>query len=101
MIQCYKSRLLPEGFSQKYEKDYDETFTSIVKPTAIRTLLRVIASKRMNIVNIAFLHGELQEEIYMQQAPSFIEKDKEGLCVSFRKLIRYVKCCCQRHEKAN
>ena len=37
-IQCYKARLVAQGFSQKYGLDYVETFCPVVRPESIRTV---------------------------------------------------------------
>jgi hypothetical protein len=50
--------------------DFGETFTPVVKPAMIRTVLTVIASKQwlahqLDVSN-AFLHGNLTEQVYCQ-----------------------------------
>ena len=51
--------------------------------TSIRIVLSIVASMDLEIkqlyVKTAFLHGELDEEIYMQQPEGFVEKGKENL----------------------
>ncbi|GJR62356.1 ribonuclease H-like domain-containing protein [Tanacetum coccineum] len=55
--------------------DVDETFSPVVKPGTIRTVLSLAASRhwpihRLDIKN-AFLHGDLSETVYMHQPPGF------------------------------
>ena len=59
-----------KGFQQKKSIEFDEIFTPVVKMTFIRAVLSMDASINLEIelldVKTTFLHGELEEEIYMQ-----------------------------------
>ena len=65
----YKARLVAKGFSQKEGVDYNEIFSPIVKHSSIRLLLAFIAHEDLELdqldVKTTFLHGELDELIYM------------------------------------
>ena len=67
----FKARLLVKGYSQRKGIDYAELFSPVVKLTSIRILLNVVASENLHLeqmdVKTAFLHGDLDKEIYMQQ----------------------------------
>ena len=66
----YKARLVVKGFSQRKGVDFDEIFSPVVKMTSIRTMLGLAASLDLEVeqmdVKTAFLHGDLEEEIYME-----------------------------------
>jgi hypothetical protein len=75
-INRHKARLVAKGFHQHAEIDYGETFSLVVKPTTIRTVLSYAYSagwsmKQIDIQN-AFMHGLLSEDVYMEQPPGFI-----------------------------
>ena len=79
----YKAWIVVKGFQQKKGVDFDEIFAPVVKMTSIRTVLNIDASMNLEIeqldVKTTFLHGELVEDIYMQQPEGFVDKGKEIL----------------------
>ena len=84
-VERYKAHLVACDFSQKYGLDYEETFSPVTKITIVRVLLTLVASKSWRlwqmVVKNAFLHGELDREIYMEQQKGFKSKiDSNYVC---------------------
>jgi Reverse transcriptase (RNA-dependent DNA polymerase). len=71
----YKARLVAKGFTQSPGLDYEETFCPVARFETIRVLLAISAKKGLKLhqmdIGSAFLNGELQEEIYVQQPEGF------------------------------
>ena len=78
-----------KGFQQKNGIDLDEIFAPVVKMTSIRIVLSMAANMNLEIeqldVKTSFLHGEFEEEIFMQQPKGFDVKEKENLVCRLRK----------------
>lgn len=87
----YKARLVVKGFAQKKGIYFDEIFSPVVKMTSIRTILSLVAAEDMHLeqldVETAFLHGDLEEEIYMQQPQGYEVKGKEKLVCKLKKIL--------------
>jgi hypothetical protein len=66
-----QARLVVKGFAQKKGIDFDEIFSPVVKMTSIRTILSLVVVEDLYLeqldVKTTFLHGDLEEDIYMQQ----------------------------------
>lgn len=74
-IQRYKARLVAKGFTQSYGVDYFETSLA-AKLNSIRVILSIAANFQWPLYQLdvknAFLHGDLQAEIYLKLPPGFI-----------------------------
>jgi hypothetical protein len=86
-----KARLVVKGFNQKEGIDFNEIFSPVVRHTSIRVLLAFVALFDLELeqldVKTAFLHGELEEEIYMEQPEGFIVPEKEHLVCRLKKSL--------------
>jgi hypothetical protein len=90
-IKRYKARLVARGYSQTYVIDYDETFAPVAKMTTIRTLISCAANfdwplYQLDVKN-AFLHGDLQEEVYMEIPPGFETDQTSGKVLKLKKSL--------------
>lgn len=73
----HKARWVVCGYSQRPGLDYDETFSPVIKPTTICVILNLAVTRGWPIHQLdmknAFLHGNLNETVYCQQPPGFID----------------------------
>ncbi|GJV74444.1 ribonuclease H-like domain-containing protein [Tanacetum coccineum] len=69
--------LVANGSSPQLGVDFDETFSPVVKPATIHTVLSLAVSRQWLIhqldVKNAFLNGDLSETVYMHQPPGFVD----------------------------
>ena len=71
--------------------DYKEIFSPVVKMTSIRVVLAMATQSDMEIeqmdVKTTFLHGRLEEEIYMEQPEGFAQTRRTDLVWRLRKSL--------------
>ncbi|KAM1153096.1 hypothetical protein ACFX14_035527 [Malus domestica] len=89
-VERYKARLVANGFHQQ-QGLYQETFSPIAKLVIIRILLTFAVQynwflNHLDISN-AFLHGDLQEEVFMQQPPGFIDSNMPNHMCKLKKSL--------------
>lgn len=90
-FERYKACLVGDGKTQQQGIDCDETFSPVVKPSTIRTVLSIAVSKSWPIhqldVKNAFLHGHLNETVYMHQPMGFRDKiNPDYVCLLLKSL---------------
>jgi hypothetical protein len=87
----YKARLVTKGFTQIEEIDFQETFSPVARYEAIRFLLAHTALEDWELeamdIKTAFLYGELNEEIYMEQLEGFAKRGQENQVCRLKKAI--------------
>jgi transposase InsO family protein len=70
-VDRFKARLVAKGYSQLYGIDFTETFAPVVRFSSLRAVLAIAAANDYEIhqmdVKTAFLNGDLDEDIYMEQ----------------------------------
>ncbi|WJZ88203.1 hypothetical protein VitviT2T_007528 [Vitis vinifera] len=76
MIQTFKARLVAKGFKQRECIDYFDTYAPVARTTSIRILFALASIHNLFVhqmdVKTAFLNGNLNEEVYMEQPKGFV-----------------------------
>nr|GFB52461.1 retrovirus-related Pol polyprotein from transposon TNT 1-94 [Tanacetum cinerariifolium] len=74
-----KARLVAHGYRQEEGIDFEESFAPVARLEAIRIFLAYAAHKNMVVyqidVKIAFLNGNLREEVYVSHSNGFVDQD--------------------------
>jgi hypothetical protein len=90
-VEKYKARLVAKGYSQVEGIDFGEIFSHVAKLTSIIFLLSIVVAFDLEVermdVKTTFLHGDLEEEIYMKQPEGFAVKGKKELVCKPKKSL--------------
>ena len=103
-IDKYKARLVIKGYKQKEGLDYFDTYSPVTRISSIRMLIAIVVIHNLEIhqmdVKTAFLNGDLDEEIYMEQPERFIVSGQERkVCRLIKSFYGLKQAPKQRHEK--
>ncbi|CAJ2666383.1 unnamed protein product [Trifolium pratense] len=90
-INKYKARLVVKGYAQIFGVDYSDTFAPVSRLDTIRLVLAIAAQKGWKVfqldVKSAFLNGDLQEEIYVEQPEGFAVQGGEDKVYLLKKAL--------------
>ena len=83
--------MVAKGYAQTYGIDFEETFSPIARMVTVRSVISIAASKRWKLYQMdvpnAFLNGELEEEVYMEQPDGYVHPDFADYVCKLRKAL--------------
>lgn len=84
-----------KGFTQREGIDFNEVFSPVVKYIFIRVLLAIVVLLDLELeqldVKKTFLHGELEEEIYIYRSEGFMASGREDHVCLLKKSLYELK----------
>ncbi|GJV64548.1 retrovirus-related pol polyprotein from transposon TNT 1-94 [Tanacetum coccineum] len=90
-IEKHKARLVARGYGQEFGVDYMEVYAPVARMDTIRLMLALAAQRGWSIyqmdVKSAFLHGTLQENVYVQQPQGYVVKNSEHKVYKLQKAL--------------
>lgn len=89
-VERFKARVVVKGYNQLKGVDYDQSFSPVAKAVTVRVFFFVAAMKAWPLhqvdINNAFLHGFLEEELYMTPPKGYL-KAKNGEVYRLKKSL--------------
>ncbi|CAL2265186.1 unnamed protein product [Prunus armeniaca] len=90
-VDKYKARLIAKGYSQQHGIDYTEVFAPVARLDTICLVIALAAQRQWTIyqldVKSAFLHGELNEEVFVEQPQGYVRKGNEHKVYRLKKAL--------------
>ena len=90
-VRCLRARLVAKGNEQEEGIDFLETYSPVVRTATVRMVLHLAVTEKWDIkqldVKNAFLHGDLQETVYMRQPQGFVSKEHPDYVCKLNKAI--------------
>nr|GEX45323.1 zinc finger, CCHC-type [Tanacetum cinerariifolium] len=87
----YKARLVAKCYVQEQRIDFDEVFAPVARIETVRLILALAAYHSWQVhhldVKLAFLHGDLKEEVYVTQPEGFIQQGNSGKVYKLTKAL--------------
>jgi hypothetical protein len=87
----HKARLVAKGYVQKQGVDYEEVFAPVARIDTVKFILALAANRGWQVhhldVKSAFLHGVLEEEVYVKQPDGYVVKGKEDSVLRLNKAL--------------
>jgi hypothetical protein len=83
--------LVAKGYAQTYGIDYEETYSPVAKMIIVRVIIVMATAKgwslhQMDVKNV-FFHGDLHEEVYMEQPPGYVDQTHLNLVYRLKKAL--------------
>jgi hypothetical protein len=90
-VDKYKARLVAKGYSQQYGMDYTEVFAPVARMDTVRMIVALAAQRNWTIyqldVKSIFLHGKLNEDVFVEQPKGYKKKGSEGKVYQLHKAL--------------
>ena len=87
----YKARLVAEGYAQKEGIDFQEILSPVVKMTTLCVLFAFMAALDLELFQMdvltAFLHGDLDKELYVKQPEGYAIPEKDHLVCKLKRSL--------------
>ncbi|WVZ17444.1 hypothetical protein V8G54_010426 [Vigna mungo] len=90
-VSKHKARLVAKGFLQREGIDFQEVYAPIARLETIRVVIAIACAKKWTLsaldVKSAFLHGHLEEEVYVKQPPGFSSEENKHKVYKLNKAL--------------
>lgn len=94
-ISKHKARLVVKGYSQRHRIDYSEVYAPVARMDTVRLIIALAAQRGWKLhqldVKSAFLHGELEEDVYVDQPKGYKKKGSEQMVYKLHKALYRLK----------
>ena len=92
-IQKHKAKIVTKGSFQQPGVDFTETLALVARMEAIKIVFALSVQLQLQVfqldVKLAFLNGELKEEVYVQQSPEYeLKGEEDKVCSLYKALYR-------------
>ena len=90
-MEKFKARLVAKGFTQIEGIDFNDTFSPVSSKDSLRIVMALVVHYDLELhqmdIKIAFLNGDLHEDVYMAQPEGFVVEGKDHMCCRLKKSI--------------